>query len=171
MSYKRMSIQTIVVGDGPITSLIVLQATHSEGERPVQLPIRIGRVEAMSISMGIERKPDSRPMTHDLLRDVICALGATLKSVAIIDVHGTTFFAHLMLETADGRHMEIDSRPSDAIALAVRMHVPILADDRVLETATLPDFKAVEAAEQTRELERFHDFVESLSPDDFVTGD
>lgn len=168
MALQRMDIHTIVVGDGPISSLIVLRTRVAEGEQPTQLPIRIGRVEAAAISMGVGRNPESRPMTHDLLRDVIVKLGATLLSVAIVDVQGTTFFARLILETPSGEHPEIDCRPSDAIALAVRMRVPILADDRVLERATLPDFKGVERAEKDLELERFHDFVESLSPEDFA---
>ncbi len=165
---QRMDIHTVVVGDGPISSLIVLRTRVAEGEQATDLPIRIGRIEATAISMGINRPANTRPMTHDLLRDVIVRLGGTLLSVAIVDVQGTTFFARLILETPDGSHPEIDCRPSDAIALAVRMRVPILADDRVLETATLPDFKSVEQAEKNRDMERFHDFVESLSPEDFA---
>lgn len=171
MALRRMDIYTIVVGDGPVASLIVLRTQVKEGEEPTQLPIRVGRVEAAAISTGIGNRKDARPLTHDLLRDVIVSLGATLVSVSIVDVRGTTFFARLNLETADGRHLELDCRPSDAIALAVRMKVPILAEDRVLQTATLPDFKTVENEEKDRELERFHDFVESLSPEDFATSE
>lgn len=169
MALRRMDIHTIVVGDGPISSLIVLRTQTADDERPIQLPIRIGRVEAAAISMGIGVRPHGRPMTHDLLRNVIVELGATPVSVSIVDVKGTTFFARLTLETGDGRNIDLDCRPSDAIALATRMRIPILADDRVLETATLPDFKSVEAAEKDRELARFHDFLEDLSPEDFVT--
>lgn len=171
MALRRMDIQTIVVGNGPISSLIVLRTQATSESEAVQLPIRIGRVEAAAISMGVGRRQDGRPMTHDLLRDTIVKLGAGLLSVAIVDVRGTTFFARLNLETNDGRHLSLDCRPSDAIALAVRMHVPILADDRVLDTATMPDFKSVEEEEKGRELERFHEFVESLSPEDFAPSE
>ena len=85
-----------------------------------------------------------------------------------MDVHGTTFYAEVMLTTDMGRFVKVDSRPSDAIALAVRVGTPIYADDHVLDAATMPDFKGVEKAEKEQELERFHDFVESLSPSDFA---
>lgn len=164
----RMDIQTVVVGGGPVSSLIVLK-TKSAGEngQHVQLPIRIGTVEATAISMGIDDKYHTRPMTHDLLASTIDALGGTLERVEIVDVRDTTFFANLVLSTAAGRRVDLDARPSDAIALAVRTGVPIYASERVIETATLPDFASVEEDEKEQELEDFHNFVESLSPEDF----
>lgn len=168
MAFVRMDIHTIAVGGGPVPSLIVLTTRSSDGSEPTQLPIRIGSFESMAISMGLEGTPRERPMTHDLLKSLIESLGATLSSVAIVDVHGTTFFAQLQLVTESGRRLNVDCRPSDGIALAVRMGVPILADEEVLNAATLPDFKGVEREEQEQEMERFHDFVESLSPADFT---
>lgn len=168
MALRRMEIQTLVVGDGPISSLVVLRTREAEGVEPAQLPIRIGRVEAAAISMGIGEPRGERPKTQDLLRDVIVNLGATLVSASIVDVSGTTFYARLTLQAADGSTRELDCRPSDAIALAIRMRAPILADERVLQTAMLPDFKSVEQQERDRDLERFHDFVETLSPEDFA---
>ena len=171
MSLTRMDIRTIAVGAGPVPSVIVLQPSHAEGETPTQLPIRIGTVEAMAITMGLEQKITDRPMTHDLLLKVIESLDAKLTGVSIVDVHDTTFYAELTLTTASGRVISIDSRPSDAIALAVRFHAPIYAEDSVLRAAALPDFKSVEQASKEQELERFHDFVESLSPSDFAQND
>ena len=157
-------------------SVIVLQSRVPEGGAPIQLPIRIGPVEAvsfagftgMAISMGLDPAGRERPMTHDLLSNVIKTLGATVTGVAIVDVHGTTFYAEVMLTTDMGRFVKVDSRPSDAIALAVRVGAPIYADDQVLDAATMPDFRGVEKEEKQQELERFHDFVESLSPADFA---
>lgn len=166
--YIRMDIQTLVVGMGPVPSLLVLKTKTLHGDTPIQLPIRIGSVEAAAISMGIEDTPHDRPLTHDLLRTVINTLGAKLTGVAIVDVVDTTFYAQLMLTLPDGSSRQIDCRPSDGIALAVREGVPIMASESVLETATLPDFMGVERDEQDRELERFHSFVESITPDDFI---
>lgn len=163
-----MDISTLLVGGENISSLIVLESRVPEGRTPATLPIRIGSVEAAAISMGLADTPHERPMTHDLLNDVIDSLGARLLSVAIVDVRGTTFYAQLNLVMPDNRRVNIDCRPSDAFALAVRSGVPILAEESVLYAAMLPDFMAVERDEKDREMERFHDFVESLSPDDFT---
>ena len=167
MASVRMDIQSIVVGGGPVTSLVVLKPRHGE-TTSTQLPIRIGTFEAAAISMGVEARAHKRPMTHDLLNNVIRDLGATLTSVVINRVSGTTFYAQLRLVTAAGEAISVDARPSDAIALAVRSHKPIFADEKVLETATMPDFDAVERDERQREAEAFHDFVENLKPDDFA---
>ncbi|WP_367270367.1 bifunctional nuclease family protein [uncultured Olegusella sp.] len=162
----RMDIKAIVVGGGPIASLVTLAPRKPSEGLATELPIRIGVVEATSISMGIAAH-EIRPKTHDLMLSVLDRLEAELVGVAIVAVHGTTFFANLMLRDHNGQTFDVDSRPSDAIALAVRAGVPIYADDSVLATATMPDFDAVEKEEKTRELEEFHDFVESLSADDF----
>lgn len=165
----RMDIQTIVVGGGPVTSLIVLRTRLPyKGETEVQLPIRIGPVEAMAISMGVDESAHVRPITHDLLSSTIDSLGASLDAVSIVDVHGPTFFAELEITRADGTKARIDARPSDAIALAVRTNAPIFANERVLDAATLPDFKNVENDEKQHQIEEFHEFVETLSPDDFA---
>lgn len=163
-----MDIDSVVVGGGPIASLIVLRMREpKENKTSLQLPIRIGTVEATAISMGAAPRTGGRPMTHDLLKSTIAALGGRCASVRIVGVQGTTFFAQLELVTAAGEHTYVDARPSDAIALAIREQVPIYADEGVLATAALPDFRSVEKDEQAHELEEFHDFVENLMPEDF----
>lgn len=164
-----MDIKSIAVGGGPMPSFVVLEQHDAEAgtKKSRRLPIRIGAVEATAISMGIENKGDHRPMTHDLLKSAVEALGAQLLSVRITSVSGTTFFAQLVLRDAQGNEVCVDARPSDAIALAVRCGVRILAEDSVIDAATLPDFAGVEADEREAELEEFHEFVEGLSPDDF----
>ena len=154
-----MDIQTVVVGGGPVASLIVLRTRKPNADGSfTQLPIRIGAVEATAISMGVDGAHGGRPMTHDLLASTIEALGAKVSHVVISDVEGTTFFAQVALRTNSGRSIQVDARPSDAIALAVRVDAPLFA---------LPDFAAVEKDEEKQELEKFHAFVEGLSPDDF----
>ena len=168
MPLKRMDIESVIVGGGPVASLVVLRTREGEGSSDARLlPIRIGKVEATAITMGVNRRSGGRPMTHDLLAATISALGAKTVSVRVMAVQGTTFFAQLELIAANGERAFVDARPSDAIALAVREEVPVYAEESVLETASMPDFRGVEKDEERRELSEFHDFVESLSPEDF----
>src|SRR6266545_1632570 len=98
------------------------------------LPIWIGHFEADAIAIPMQKVPVSRPLTHDLLRSAIGALGAKLQRVVINDLADETFYAKLILDQ-DGKVLEVDARPSDAIALAVRAEVPIFVEDKVLESA------------------------------------
>ncbi len=144
--------------------------------RSRRVPIRIGTVEAAAISSGVHStrgthtKKEHRPRTHDLLKATIEALGAQLLSVRITEVSGTTFYAQLVLRAADGTETCVDARPSDAIALAVRCGVNVLATDEVIEAASLFDFEGVREAEQAIEAAEFHEFVKGLSPEDFAEG-
>lgn len=165
MALVRMDIQTVVVGGGPVASLVILRTRT--GDKDVQLPIRIGAIEATSISMGVNGAPSKRPMTHDLLLSTIKALDATLESITIAEVEGTTFFAHLNIRLSNDDLQVVDARPSDALALAVRTGAPIFASEDVVDAATLPDFSAVEESERQHSLDEFHSFVENLSPSDF----
>ena len=164
-----MDIEGVFVGGGSMTSLVVLR-TRDAGEEgaPLKLPICIGSVEAHAITMGVAGRRGARPMTHDLLSSTISALGAQTVGVRIVSVQGTTFFAQLELRTAGGEHVFVDARPSDALALAVRDGVALWAEEGVLRTAALPDFRGVEHEEYARELQEFHEFVEGLTPDDFA---
>ena len=161
-----MEIQTVVVGGMQMPSLIVLR-TPADSPQEAHLPIRIGPVEAAAITSGIEPQEQKRPLTHDLLAKTVDALGARVSSVSIVDVRGTTFFATLQLTRQDGTRVELDCRPSDGIALAVRVGAPIYAREQVLDTATMPDFQKVEKDAEEQEMAAFHDFVEGLNPEDF----
>lgn len=98
------------------------------------LPIWIGHFEADAIAIPMQKVPVSRPLTHDLLRAAIGALGARLERVVINDLADETFFAKLILDQ-DGKSLEVDARPSDAIALAIRTEVPIYVEEKVLDSA------------------------------------
>lgn len=168
MSLRRMDIESVIVGEGAVASLVVLRTGEGAVDGAVrQLPIRIGTFEATAITMGTLGRPGARPMTHDLLASAISALGATCVEVRVVSVRGTTFFAQVVLDRADGERVFLDARPSDALALAVREGVPVYADDAVLDAAAMPDFRQVEKDEVAHELEAFHAFVENLSPEDF----
>lgn len=172
MTQVRMDVETIVVGGQGVGSMVVLRPRGARGsEHDLQLPIKIGLAEASAISMGVEGRGGHRPMTHDLLKDVVSALGSSVASVGIDRVEGATFFAHVTLLGPDGARTTVDARPSDAIAVAVRAKAPIFVDSEVLGTAAYPDFGAVRRDEEEREMREFHDFVESLAPEDFLIGD
>ncbi len=148
------------------------------------LPIWIGPAEADAIAVKLQGVNVPRPLTHDLLRSVIDTLGANVNSVIVNDLKNDTFYAKITLDV-DGGQMEVDSRPSDALALAVRMEVPIYVEDSVLDKAgilldketgkLLPDEdkdggdrqgKKV-SEEEMKRMSAFHDFFNTLDLDDF----
>jgi uncharacterized protein len=131
------------------------------GER--YLPIWIGAVEATAIAFALQGIQTPRPMTHDLLRDILRGNEINVDSVVISDLVDSTFFATINMRT-DGRSNEISSRPSDAIALAVRIDAPIYAADEVLEQAGI-EIKD----EEESEVEKFREFLDQVTPEDFAT--
>ncbi len=167
--------------------LVVLREVDSER----YLAIWIGAFEAEAITMGLQNTDVQRPLTHDLLRNAIDKLGATIERVVVSSLREETFFATIVLD-ADGKAVEIDARSSDAIALAVRVDVPIMIDDDVMEHAgQLPSEgeeigdeedededengggrakrrkrtkEAGAAAEESSDLSVFRDFFDSLDP-------
>jgi hypothetical protein len=147
------------------------------------LPIWIGPAEADAIAVRLQEVQVARPLTHDLLRAVLDQLGATVNYVLVNDLSNDTFYARIMIHV-DGKDLEIDSRPSDAIALAVRAQVPIFADESVLEKAgvkldeeggTLEGVTGAQelepprevSAEELEKLSPFRDVIEGLDLEDF----
>jgi hypothetical protein len=142
--------------------LVVLQ--EKDVER--YLPIWIGDAEADSITIKLQEMPISRPLTHDLLKNVIESLGARVVRVAISDLvdneqGGGTFIGRLIL-AVDGKEIEVDSRPSDAIALAVRVDAPIYVAESVLERAGIVPSENLEDSYQEGDLSVFRDFLDGL---------
>ena len=166
----RMDISSIVVGAGPVVSMVVLQPREQDTQHLAKLPIHVGPAEATAVGMGVNNPNPTRPLTHDLLVTVISRLGAKVSSVAITDVQDATFFATVDLVSAAGERFSLDARPSDAIAVAVRTKSPIYVDDRVLKTAAYPNLAGVKADEKEREAKKFHEFVSGLYPDDFANS-
>lgn len=140
-------------------------------ERERFLPIWIGPWEANAIAMRLQGQTPERPLTHDLFTGVLEELGATIREVVIADLAGETFHARILLE-ADGRLHEIDSRPSDALALAVRAGVRIYAAEAVLDRAGVEadrsDDDDVPLDEER--LSVFRDFVNSLDVEPGIDG-
>jgi bifunctional DNase/RNase len=149
------------------------------------LPIWIGNNEADAIVIQLQNVPVPRPQTHDLLKSVISQLGAKVSHIVVNDLNDEVFYARINVDL-DGRHVEIDSRPSDAIALAVRMQAPIYAEDSVLERAGVAldaESEEVEASSRSAEGQSesssvdperlpaaFRDFINTLDLDDLGRG-
>jgi len=137
-----------------------------ESERDRYLPIWIGSSEANAIAMKLQGLTAERPLTHDLLVNIVSTLGATVSRVVVTHVVEGTFHARLYVETASGDESEVDSRTSDAIAAAVRTGSPIYADERVLDEAGVePDSIEEGTAEEEERLAVFREFVNSLDVD------
>lgn len=150
------------------TPVLVLREVAGAGRL---LPIFIGGPEASAIAFALDGVVPQRPMTHDLLRTVIEDLDASLQKVTITAVDQGTFYAELALTTASGVKV-ISSRPSDAIALALRTGSPIWADEAVLDEAgVLPDEEQVDddAVTGGDVVEQFREFIDSVNPDDFAS--
>jgi bifunctional DNase/RNase len=130
-----------------------------DGER--YLPIWIGAVEATAIAFALQGIQTPRPMTHDLLRDILNETEIQVERILINELVEQTFFAVIRM-SQNGRSTEVSSRPSDAIALAVRINAPIFAAEEVLEQAGI-ELKD----EEETEVEKFREFLDQVSPDDF----
>jgi uncharacterized protein len=161
------------IGFDATTETCVVVLRETVGERV--LPIWIGRPEAESIVIRIHNIQHARPLTHDLCRNLILGLGATLKRVQITHVANSTYFAELHLDVG-GAVRVIDARPSDSIAVALRMDAPIFADDSLLTTPddeaetgdTIDTQPQAQSGEGTRlSAEELKSYLEKLRPEDF----
>ena len=146
--------------------LLLLQETT--GNRRT-LPIYIGSNEAQAIALAQQGVETPRPMTHDLVKNILDELGARLECIVITELRDRTFYAELRVVIAGTRH-NISARPSDAVALAVRVECPIYAEDELLdaEGVILPDDEDDEPEAEAEELvSEFRDFIEGIRPEDF----
>ncbi len=142
----------------PANQPIVL-LKERKGER--FLPIWIGAFEATAIAFALQGIETARPMTHDLMKNIMDALGITMEKVVISDLKEGTFYADITLAQNDDTY-EISARPSDAIALAVRMGVTIYASEHVLSEASV-----FIQTDEEEEIQRFRDFLDNVKPEDF----
>ena len=152
----EMSIKGLMVD--PVTSMPIVMLHESDGARV--LPIWVGVFEANAIALQIENITTPRPMTHDLLRNVIHDLRGNVEKVVVSDLKDNTFYAvlHIMI---DDQIVVIDARPSDAIALALRVRAPIFAEDAVIDGA-----KSLHITPDTGDSERLQQWLENLDPEE-----
>jgi uncharacterized protein len=140
--------------------IVLLKETT--GER--FLPIWIGAVEATSIAFALQGVETARPMTHDLMKDLLDALTVSVDRVVVTDMRDGTFYAEITLQGPAGE-TTVSSRPSDAIALAVRVGIPVFAEEGVLDEAGI---LIDDSDESETEVEKFKEFLDNVTPEDFA---
>jgi bifunctional DNase/RNase len=160
--FTRMSIYGINL-DLFSSSPIVILKVEDENR---YLPIWIGQPEARSILMKLQNQEFSRPLTHDLAINLVTELGGSMEKITVTELKDSTFFATISVQI-DGRTVEIDSRPSDAIALAVRAGAEIFAADAVIEEAAVVFEEAMEESPEEEVVDKFKDWMNRVSPEDF----
>ena len=152
----EMTIKGLMVD--PVTNMPILILRDHDGERV--LPLMVGVFEANAIALQIENMSTPRPMTHDLLRSVIEDLKAAVEKIVVSDLKDKTFYALIYLRIG-GKLVAVDSRPSDAIALALRVRAPIYVEDSVIDNA-----KNLDSAPDKGDSERLTTWLEGLDPQD-----
>jgi uncharacterized protein len=132
------------------------------------LPIWIGHPEAAAILMKLQSQAPPRPMTHDLLSDMLEQLEAQVVRITVTELRENTFYAQITVQQ-DGREIEVDSRPSDAIALAIRAEAPIFAAERVIEESAIEfEGEDVDQDQLDAEVAKFRNFLDEVTPEDFA---
>ena len=150
-----------MVGKQPIVLL-----KTAEGNK--FLPIWIGHPEAAAILMKLQSQAPPRPMTHDLLSDMLEQLEAQVVRITVTELRENTFYAQITVQQ-DGREIEVDSRPSDAIALAIRAEAPIFAAERVIEESAIEfEGEDVDQDQLDAEVAKFRNFLDEVTPEDFA---
>jgi bifunctional DNase/RNase len=159
--YKPMSISGLTVD--PITNspIVILKEIDGEGT----LPIWIGLLEATAIASELEGIKFSRPMTHDLLKNMMDMVHIKVSKIEVCDLKDNTYYARINFEL-NGEEMSIDARPSDAIALSLRLDAPLFVSEDVINRSTQIDLKA-EAQDKTEKGKKWQEILEGLDPDDF----
>lgn len=152
----EMTIKGLMID--PITNMPIVILKDKDGDKV--LPIWVGIFEANAIALQVENIATTRPMTHDLIRNIVDDLGGKVDRIIIADLKESTFYATIQLNMK-GKKIAIDARPSDAIAVALRTHSPILVEETVIETAKTTDFSA-----QRPDSERLEKWLEGLDPAD-----
>jgi bifunctional DNase/RNase len=155
---RRMTLAGVRV-ELPTNQPIVL-LKEDEGER--YLPIWIGAAEAAAIAFALQGVVTPRPMTHDLMKNLLEEVGAHVQRIEITELREGTYYANINMRM-NGNAYDISARPSDAIALAVRVEAPIFADEEVLTDASI-----LIPSDEEDEVEKFREFLESVNPEDFA---
>jgi len=137
------------------------------------LPIWVGAVEATAIAFAQQGVTPPRPLTHDLMQDIVESLDATLTAIQVTAIEDGVFMASLLMRDQEGKAISVSARPSDAIALALRTHSNILADSDLLDSVgiEIPDDVADDARNasgESSEMERFREFLDQINPEDFA---
>jgi len=153
----KMTVRGIALD--PITNMPIVILKDPEDRRA--LPIWVGIFEANAIALELEKVSTPRPMTHDLLKNILDGLGITVQQIIVNDLKENTFYATIDLNY-NGSVVSIDARPSDAIAIALRTNAPIFVAENVVAQA-----KNIEVSEEKEETDKWKEWLENLKPEDF----
>jgi uncharacterized protein len=174
MAARREDFILMIVGGltlDPTTKMPIV--VLKDPDNKLNLPIWIGPLEAAAMATELEGIRPQRPMTHDLVRNVLGDLGATVEAVEVTELRENTYFARILVRTREGRDMEVDSRPSDAIAIALRTKSPIYVAKKVLEMSSELHEQAAEPSNGADQnlasvsRDKWSEILERMSPDDF----
>ncbi len=149
----------------PATTPVLILREVEGGRRSV--PIFIGGPEAHAIDLAISETVTARPMTHDLFIDVVSGLGATFEKVIVTKLVDGTFYADLVVKTAEDTETVFSARPSDAVALAVRAKIPIFAEAELIEEVGFVDEEDEEVPDEDNMVEELRKFLDEVNPEDF----
>jgi bifunctional DNase/RNase len=155
----EMQVMGIAIDTRSGSPIVVL----NDKENRKALPIWIGSAEASAIIRKIENIQVARPMTHDLMINLIEEAGYSIDRIEINDVDKETYFANIIMVNDDGKELQIDSRPSDAIALAIRVDAPIFVSTKVLADGSI----SCDNSKDEEEAQEFRNFIQNLKPSDF----
>lgn len=153
----RMKVKVVGLDQNTLIPVVVITDMEESGF----IPILIGPAEAQAISAHLEKNKPQRPMTHDLLKNILDELDVRIERIVISDLREEVYYARVQLKTEKGT-FEIDARPSDAIALAVRAEAPIYVSDEVAARAVISNKQP-----DDDEMEQFRRFLENVNPEDF----
>ncbi len=156
---KEMRVIGITIDPVTQTPIVILR----DKENVNTLPIWIGILEANAIAVGLENVKLPRPMTHDLFKNLLDQTGLRLLRVEVTDIKDSTYYAVLHLDCGSGKPIAIDCRPSDAIAIAIRMEVPIVVRDVVIDKALRADAAAATGGEK----DKWTELLERMNPEDY----
>lgn len=158
----KVSIAGLTMDPTSNTPIIILKSVDSDQA----VPIWIGLLEATSIASALQKVKFDRPMTHDLFKNFSEMLDITVAKVEVCDLRDNTFFAKIHFQSKEG-DFDMDARPSDAIALALRFDAPIFVDEKVMEKSKMNKEENVEVIDESEEGKKWAEYLENLSPEDF----
>jgi uncharacterized protein len=148
----------------PVSNMPIIILRDEEDKR--SLPIWVGIFEANAIALELEKIPTPRPMTHDLIKNILEAIEARLLKIVVTDLRENTFFAELHLQVGEGEYT-VDSRPSDAIALALRVAAPIFVNEEVVRKAKSLEVTKDAEPVKADDPEKLREWLENIKPEDF----
>ncbi len=158
---REVNIAGLTIDPASNTPILILKTVDDEQA----IPIWIGLLEATSIASALQKIDFDRPMTHDLFKNFMDGLNIRIAKVEVSDLKDNTFFARIYF-TSEEKEFDMDSRPSDAIAMAVRFQAPIFVEETVIENFKIED-GVYEMADKSDEGKKWAEYLERLSPDDF----